>query len=95
MPSAETVYFIITLITGFIVASAYITSKIRKQRTDELEGLAKARGERIEDLEAQINRLESRITKLEGAYDALQTFKVQEIADAVVAKLLSDDGIPI
>lgn len=95
MPSIETIYFIITLITGFIVASAYIASKIRKQRTDELEGLAKTRGERVEDLEAQVSRLESRITKLEGAYEALQHFKTQEIADAVVAKLLSDDGIPI
>lgn len=86
-----TIYIIISI---FTVGIGGIGAIIRGRNKETAE-LAATRGERIYDLEAQVQRLEGRIAKLEGAYEALQGFKAQEIADAVVAKLLSDDGIPI
>lgn len=88
---------LITVLAGIGAAAIYIVSQVRRTRTEELASLAQTRAERIRDLEAHIIRLESearktndRVSKLEGAYEALMNFKVQEIADAVVAKLVGD-----
>lgn len=88
---------LITVMAGIGAAAIYIVSQVRRTRTEELDNLARTRAERIRDLEAHIMRLEeearltnARVAKLEGAYEALMNFKVQEIADAVVAKLVGD-----
>lgn len=76
---------------GFIVvvgaSAVWLKSTLVKQRASELAELAETRGDRIADLESEVHLLELRISKLEGAYQALQTIKATEIADEVVARL--------
>jgi len=54
---------------------------------DEWKELAEVRGETIDDMEGRLQKLEDRITHLEGAYAAMQSLKATEIADEVVARL--------
>ena len=51
--------------------------------------LALAREQKIEDMDKEIQALESRISKLEGAYEALQALKEGTIADRVVELLIA------
>lgn len=79
-------------------------SKLAHEHTEELEGLADTRKEIIDQLHddlanmrkehtAEIEQLRREVAELRGAYDALQKFKVDEIADAVVAKLIGEDAL--
>lgn len=87
----------VTIIGGIVtllVRRRFDLDKLEQRHRDELKELADTRGQRINDLESHIIRLEARIAKLEGAYEALQRFKVNEIANAVVAKLVGEDFDP-
>jgi hypothetical protein len=78
-------------LTGFAVivagATVWLRSALSKQRTKELELLAKTRGDRIEDQNDRIDALEETVGDLVAELRALTTLKVSEIADAVVVGL--------
>lgn len=93
MDNLEAVWLVATIIIGIAGAAIYVVSQIRRTRTEELAELAATRGHRINDLESTVLRLEGRINKLEGAYEALMTLKIESIADAVVARLVGDHDI--
>ena len=80
-------------VVGFVALGAtgyfYIRSAVARTEQTELAALAETRGERIADLEAHIQRLETRLAQLEGQMSALQALKAQEIA-VEVARLLGD-----
>lgn len=82
---------LISILTAIVGGAVYIKSSLVRQRSDELSELAATRGDRILDLEAEVHRMQERIAKLEGAYEALEGLKVDKIADAVVARLVGED----
>lgn len=71
-----------------IAAAVWLKSSLVKQRHEELEGLAETRGERVTDLENEVKRLAGEIESLKGQMLAIQSLKVREIADQVVAQIL-------
>lgn len=89
-------------ILGFmgLVAAAvvYLKSNIQKSKSAELLGLAEVRGERIDDLEKHIERLEKamnvqkkemaeRLAHLQGQLDAALGLKSDEIVAGVLEGL--------
>jgi hypothetical protein len=66
---------------------AYLLSIIRKDSHQETKELAETRGDRIGDLEQEVVRLGRKVDHLEGALEAYQRIKADEIA-VEVARLL-------
>lgn len=66
---------------------AYLFSIARKQSHMETKELAETRGKRIGDLEVDVKRLVAQVAHLEGALEAYQGIKHEEIAAAVVRLL--------
>jgi ribosomal protein L29 len=81
------------LLAGVVAAAIYIKSSIQKQRHDELENLAATRGNTIQDLRSEMEDLRREVAELRGQYNALQALKVDQIANAVIAKLVGDDTL--
>ncbi len=67
--------------------AAYLVSIARKQSHRETRELADTRGQRIDDLEDEVTRLGRKVDHLEGALEAYQRIKADEIA-VEVARLL-------
>ena len=67
--------------------ATYLFSIARKQSHMETKELAETRGKRIHDLEVDVRRLAGQVAHLEGALEAYQRIKAQEIA-VEVARLL-------
>lgn len=80
------VLFLGTVIGGW----AYFTSEVGRVRTKESDLLARTRGEKIDDLEAEIEKMKGTIQNQQGQIDMLREFKTQEIIDGVVA-----NGVPL
>lgn len=62
--------------------------ELRKANTDELARLNETRAERIEELEAKLEALETQVSELRAAVNAWQALRAEEIA-ARVAELLT------
>ena len=75
--------FIILGVAGI----AYLVSVVRKDSQRETQELANTRGKRIDDLEKEVRRLRDKVENLQGALEAYQRIKAEEIA-VEVARLL-------
>lgn len=75
--------FIILGISGL----AYLVSLILKDSYQEARELAETRGKRVDDLEEEVARLHEKVDNLQGALEAYQRIKAEEIA-VEVARLL-------
>lgn len=75
------------ILVGIVAAAVWLKSALVKQRHEELSNLVDTRGETIQDQALRITELETRVAKLEAAYEALQGLKASEIADEVVSRL--------
>ncbi len=75
--------FVILGLSGAV----YLFSIARKQSHMETKELAETRGKRIHDLEVDVKRLAGQVAHLEGALEAYQGIKAEEIAAAVVRLL--------
>lgn len=77
---------------GFVVvvalAAIWLRSELVKQRHRELEELAETRGNRIEDLKAQVDRQGGQITALKAKVDTLEELFTTDIAERVAAKVM-------
>ena len=78
---------------GAVAAGAvYIKSRLVKQRASELHDLVETRGNKIEDLQAEIDELRQDMAQLKGEMQALHALKTTEIArvtaETVVSELL-------
>ncbi len=82
-PVLEIVVFAILGLSG----AAYLFSILRKESHAETRELADTRGKRIDDLEEQVARLRDKVENLQGALEAYQRIKAEEIA-VEVARLL-------
>jgi len=82
----ELVGFAVVVILGVV----WLRSALSRQRTDELSKLAETRGHRIEDLETEVGELRREIAELRGRMQAIQELKVQDIAEAVAVRILSE-----
>jgi TolA-binding protein len=79
------------ILAGLAAGVVYIKSSLVKQRHEELESLSETRGFVIQDLRSEIEDLRREVAELRGQYNALQALKVDQIANAVIAKLVGDD----
>lgn len=79
-------------ISLLIAAWLYMRSQSVRTNIEETSRLAQTRGERIEDLQAEVSRLETRLSHLEGQMEAVQRLKSQEIA-MEVSQMLHDQFI--
>jgi len=70
-----------------VAGLAYLFSLTRRDSHRETRNLADTRGERIDDLEEVVERLKTKVAKLEDQYAAYQSIKHEEIA-IEVARLL-------
>ena len=77
----------VVLVVLGVAGLAYLWSSVRKVRHGEVVELAETRGSRIEDLEAEVNRLKEKVGQLEQTVAAYQGIKADEIA-VEVARLL-------
>ncbi len=75
--------FVILGVSGL----AYLASLVRRDSHRETKDLADTRGQRIDDLEEQVERLKTKMAKLEDYLAAYQSIKHEEIATEV-ARLL-------
>lgn len=80
-PAAVTALGFLALIVG---GWAYLRSSVVKAREEELENLVDTRGERISDLEGQVEEMRREIAELRGEVQALTNLKAKEIASEVV-----------
>lgn len=78
----------ILLLIAVIAGAVWLRSSLVKQRHEELEDLAETRGQRIEDLQQRVAELEEWKTLMTGKFEALESLKVQQIVDGVVAAIL-------
>jgi TolA-binding protein len=65
----------------------YLRSALVKQRHEELEQLAETRGNRIEDLKEEVDKLRTEVANLSGQIQAIQGLKTTEIITGVVTGL--------
>lgn len=79
---------IATFASVVALAAVWLRSSLVKQRHEELEELAQTRGERIEDLKARIEELETWKDRMEGKFEALESLKVEQIVDGVAAAVI-------
>jgi uncharacterized protein YlxW (UPF0749 family) len=70
-----------------VAGVAYLVSIVRRESTKETRELAKTRAGRIDDLEKEVARLRDKVENLQGALEAYQRIKAEEIA-IEVARLL-------
>jgi uncharacterized protein YlxW (UPF0749 family) len=77
------VVFVILGVAGV----AYLWSVVRRESHQETRELALTRGDRIDDLEEEVERLKGKVAKLEDYLAAYQSIKHEEIA-VEVARLL-------
>ena len=63
---------------------AYYNSEVRKIHTSESDNLAATRGQKIDDLEAEIEAMKQKLQNQQGQIDMLRQMKTQEIVDGVV-----------
>ena len=84
---ALTIIGLIVFVGTVAAAAVYIKSVVVKQQHEELKILADTRGDRIHDLETEVDELRREVAELRGQVAALQAFKASEIADEVVARL--------
>lgn len=70
----------------FVIAGAVVWLRATVSRTnhEELEKLASTRGERIDDLEETVRRLESELAKTNARLDLMTTEFAREIAIQVI-----------
>jgi hypothetical protein len=73
--------------TGFAVHRSLL-----KQKNEELESLARTRGEALHDRDERIESLELRVEHLEGMMEAIQRIKSEEIAVEVVRLLKGESN---
>lgn len=78
------------LITALVVVSALVVGAILAWKVGsgkEYRELAEARGNKVEDLQNEIDELKNRLSYLEGQVEAMTRLKAEQIADYVVKKL--------
>jgi hypothetical protein len=68
--------FLFLVVAGVL----YMRSQERRLYATEMANLVTTRGERIEDLQAEVTRLSERLAQVEGQIEAVQRLKAQEIA---------------
>lgn len=56
--------------------------------TREWRNVADAREAKIEAMEEKINDLQNKVSHIEGQYDALQSMKIDQIAEATAARVI-------
>ena len=83
MDPLQIVVFVIVGVAGV----AYLVSVVRRDSHRETKDLADTRGQRIDDLEEEVDRLKGKVAKLEDYLAAYQSIKHEEIA-IEVARLL-------
>lgn len=74
-------------LVAIVAAAVWLRSSLVRQNQDELARLAQTRGERIEDLEKEVQELREHVLRLEGQVQALMSFKTEDVADAVEERL--------
>lgn len=80
----EIIVFAVTV----ALAAVWLRSSIAKQRTTELASLAETRGHTIDDLRSEMHSLRAEVAELKGALQALESMKVQEMADRAVEAIV-------
>lgn len=75
-------FFILIFISAWGVRSGVL-----KSQRDEWRQLAEARGEKVSDMESQIQELRQDVAEMRGQLTALQAMKADEIAGKVAALL--------
>jgi TolA-binding protein len=70
-----------------VAAAIWLKSALVKQRHEELEQLAETRGNRIEDLKEEVDKLRTEVANLSGQIQAIQGLKTTEIITGVVTGL--------
>jgi hypothetical protein len=81
--------FDIALVVLAVIAGAiWLRSTVVRQRSVESEGLINLRGERIHDLEVQVEELTRQIGILRGELNMLQKMKTLEIVEGVVEGII-------
>lgn len=87
MDQIQTLLQIAAFVILGLSGAVYLISVARRQSHRETSELADTRGKRIHDLEVEVKRLAGQVDHLEGALEAYQRIKAQEIA-VEVARLL-------
>ena len=77
------VFFLILVGGGFI----YMRSQVSRQQNTELEKLVAIRGDRIDDLDEQVERMELKISALEGKVAAMESLQTERIIIGVIEGL--------
>ena len=79
----------IILFSGIIAAAAiYITSQTRKENHAETKELADTRGEKIDDLQDEIDKMKQRMLKQDGKIELLLSAKFNELAVNTATQVL-------
>ena len=93
METLNAVWVSILILGGvitIIVAAVWLRSELVKQRQRELEGLVDTRGERITDLEKEIDALKVQMHEVRGEVNFLMNLKTGEIAAATAEAVLGE-----
>ncbi len=83
MDPLQIAVFVILGIAGL----AYLVSLVRRDSHRETKDLADTRGQRIDDLEEALDRVQAEMSDLRAAFEAYKDLKHEEIA-VEVARLL-------
>ncbi len=78
------------ILAGVLAAAIWLRSTLASKNKNELESLVETRGDRIDDLEGIVGRLNDRILILEGQISVLQGDMGQKIANTVSGRLRED-----
>lgn len=79
---------IILIVLAVIAAGIWLRSSVVRQNAVESEGLINLRGQRITDLQDQVNELTRQIDILRGEINMLQKMKTLEIVEGVVEGII-------
>ncbi len=91
---SETVLSLLPWIILVVGAVATFASKWGSASDAEHEELSRLKAERITLLETRVGELETKLSELTGAYEALHALKSGEIAAAVVEALIHQAETP-
>lgn len=87
MDQIPAVLQIVVFVVLGVAGLSYLASLVRRDSHRETRDLADTRGQRIDDLEEEVDRLKVKMAKLEDYLAAYQSIKHEEIATEV-ARLL-------